>query len=488
MSATAAPARLLIARNLRAGERTSGLFWLRAAMVGAMLLALWGGYGSRAITGGPGVVLLRTILEIDYWALLIAGICFFPVLIAEERERGTLSLLRLAGFRPLGFLLGQSLSAFLGCLLVLAVQVPFLLLAVALGGTSARQVGVALLILLLHAVTVYGVALLAGAVSHTSRSAVRLALWLVFLVTFLPRWLEGWCAAAGFSVPMNAHLAPALLATLFDDTLSASALAKGIATHAGIALAAGLGAWLLFDARDEPSRARQRARAWVKPRVRPRFPAGPQAFRTLATRLAFGPVRLRLALLTIHLVLALIAVSTAGTTSALGLLLGLQTSVALLHGAILAARCTQSVRRERVAALLMLAGGPHAWLTQQRALRMRVLGAHLLAMLLVSLLMVAQFQFFSEAIAVPLGWTLCAGFFADRFGEHCGLTFARGPLAVTVLGGGAIILVTSSLAMAFAAGTGAFTGLVFFAGGPLVLLGAIMGSATVSRLPKLYAA
>ncbi len=449
-------ARLLVARNLRAAERTRGLIVLRAGIVAAVLVALWFGYRGRTYFGGPGRTLINAIFAIDYVALLVAGITLFPTLIADERERGTLPLLHLAGFRPLGFLLGQTLSALIGCLLVLFVQVPFLMLAVALGGTSPAYVADELLALLCCTIVVYAAALFSGAATRTSAGAIRLAL----VVVPGSVWLV---AQFGEDIELPAR---AVVSLVFGVVV-------------------GVLAWGLFEPRGEAgSAATTRASGGVV--ARPRFQSQHGVFAMLAARLAFGGVSPLAVVVFAHFGLAVLVLGGWGRLIplALGALVALQCALTLLHAGLSAAQAMQRVRRARVAGLFLLAGGPHRWLSEQRGLRMRVAGVHVSVVLLTSVLMTIAQDAPGELILVVVLWTLCAGFFADRFGEYCGLACARGALAVTVLGGGAIVFLTTLL--------GALSlspvGLAAIACSLLAFLGASMGSTTVSRLPKLYAA
>lgn len=491
MKLLSSPALLLVARNLRTSERTIGVFLLRVAVVSAVMVALWMGYGTRSFLGSPGAMLLTWLTWINFLALLLAGISLFPTLIAEEREQRSLSLLRLAGFGATGFLLGQSLSAFAYTLLMFAVQVPFLLLAVALGGTSTKQVALTVLVLTAGAIVIYAAALLAGALAKTTRGASRFALLLVPMVTFLPAWLaplETYLYGSSHLARLSSHLTPTLLIALRVESVQWADIAPGLGMQLAIAAGAGLLAVLAFDARgDEEGTARPRAAAHRQRRGR--YPAGAAAFRALANR---GPGKLpwwALSALNHIALAAIILLPIVGRPlGGLGALLPLQSLVAVVDAATSAARSTHTVRKNRVAGLLLLAGGAHTWLQQQRLVRIQVTGVHVLATGLTSLAIAYGTPTSSaHQVFLIIPWLVGACYFADRFGERNGAVYRRAPGAVTLLGGFAIGAIVTIAAAYASARTGSAAGVCLISVMLFFTLGIALGVATKKHLEKLYA-
>jgi ABC-type transport system involved in multi-copper enzyme maturation permease subunit len=95
---------------------------------------------SQGLAAAPGLNLLEWLSWSNMVLIALAGVSFFATAISEEKEEETLGLLKMAGINPLGLLLGKSTSRLVGTLLLLAVQFPFTLLAITLGGATLTQV------------------------------------------------------------------------------------------------------------------------------------------------------------------------------------------------------------------------------------------------------------------------------------------------------------------------------------------------------------
>lgn len=88
----------------------------------------------------PGLQFLYGILFLNVLFILLAATSYFASSITEEKEEGTIALLTIAGVSPTGLLLAKSTTRILEGILLLAVQLPFALLAVTLGGVMWDQV------------------------------------------------------------------------------------------------------------------------------------------------------------------------------------------------------------------------------------------------------------------------------------------------------------------------------------------------------------
>jgi hypothetical protein len=91
-------------------------------------------------SGAPGLVFFDSVVFINLFFISLAGLSYFSSAITEEKEEMTLGLLRMTNLNPLSILLGKSASRQVGALLLLASQLPFTLLAVALGGVTTAQI------------------------------------------------------------------------------------------------------------------------------------------------------------------------------------------------------------------------------------------------------------------------------------------------------------------------------------------------------------
>lgn len=143
-------------------------------------------------TGAPGLTFFSEVVYTNFFFITLTGLSYFAGAIAEEKEEGTLGLLRMTNLGPLTILLGKSSSRLLGIALLLLVQLPFTLLAVTLGGVSIHQVFAAYVSLGAYIFFVCNLALLFSVmVARVSLASMitSMALLLFFFIPVLCRAL-----------------------------------------------------------------------------------------------------------------------------------------------------------------------------------------------------------------------------------------------------------------------------------------------------------
>jgi hypothetical protein len=150
----------LFVRSVRQTTRSSGTYLLRAGLTGAILLALIGAHIASFRIGAPGLMFVRIVFFLNYFYLGLAGCGFFVTAIAEEKEEGLFGLLRMTNLNALSILLGKSTSRLCAVLLLIAVQIPFLMLGVTMGGISVHRILSAYCLLGLVALSAANLALL----------------------------------------------------------------------------------------------------------------------------------------------------------------------------------------------------------------------------------------------------------------------------------------------------------------------------------------
>lgn len=161
----------LFIRSLREDTRARLPPILRTAMVVIVLLVLWASQREFAYRTAAGQELLAIVMVLNAGFLAVAAVSIFPSAITEEKEDETLPLLRMTNLNPLSILLGKAGPRLLGAMLLLAVQVPFTILAITLGGVKMSQVLGAYAILGATAVFLCGLALLASVYCRTALRA-----------------------------------------------------------------------------------------------------------------------------------------------------------------------------------------------------------------------------------------------------------------------------------------------------------------------------
>ena len=107
--------------------------------------------------GSPGLKVFNWLTWCDALVISAAAVIVFAPVIGSEREAGSLSLLRMTGTSPLTLVVGHSLGGIvIGCLLI-AVQLPFTVLTITLGGVLWDQVLAGFLALLAHLILCAGI-------------------------------------------------------------------------------------------------------------------------------------------------------------------------------------------------------------------------------------------------------------------------------------------------------------------------------------------
>jgi len=138
----------LFIRSLREDLRARLPPILRAALVLLILLIVGANQRKFGWSGAPGREFLGMLMMLNLAFIGVAALSIFPSAIAEEKEDGTLTLLRMTNLNPLSILLGKGATRLISALMLLAAQIPFTMLAVTLGGVTITQI--------LHAYAILG--------------------------------------------------------------------------------------------------------------------------------------------------------------------------------------------------------------------------------------------------------------------------------------------------------------------------------------------
>jgi ABC-type transport system involved in multi-copper enzyme maturation permease subunit len=254
----------LFVRSLREDTRSRLPTILRVALVVLILLILWSNQRSFTNRATPGREFFLMIMMLNLGFIAIAATSIFSSSIAEEKEDETLTLLRMTRLSALAILFGKSTSRLLSALLLLAVQIPFTLLAITLGGISLNQVWGAYAILGTTTFFLCNLALLSSVYSRTTIRAgfltgfmgglLYVVLPFIGIITTLrmggpptPAVLSGGTfAQQAWGLVLQANPVWALIA-LLETNLGGVLSVK----HLWINVIGGLGcfalSWLLFD-------------------------------------------------------------------------------------------------------------------------------------------------------------------------------------------------------------------------------------------------
>ena len=173
-------------------------FLLGASFLCMMLFAWVENVVSIAAT--PGLNFFSYITYTNFVFITLGGMSFFTSTITEEKEEQTLGLLKMAGVNPLGILLGKLGPRLLNALLLLAIQFPFVQLAVTLGGVHSRQIQAAYTTLAGYILLMAGLGILASVIARRTRQAA-LMICMTILVPLILQGLLSILSSGGTQFP-----------------------------------------------------------------------------------------------------------------------------------------------------------------------------------------------------------------------------------------------------------------------------------------------
>ncbi|MBL8849029.1 MAG: hypothetical protein JNG89_05070 [Planctomycetaceae bacterium] len=258
------PTFALFLRALRTDVRLLHPHIMRMALLAFGLIALVRVQALSFVMGAPGRDFFSQLTFINLFFASLAGPFLFATCITEEKEEQTLGLLRMADIGALSLLVGKLAPRLTGALLILAVQFPFTLLAITLGGVAWQQVVVAFCGLLAHTFLAANLGLFCSVVSHRSGTAAGLAILLLLahfilppvvysvLSTYVPLPASGWIAtlharALEFSEEWYHATATWMMFNIMTTGFAGNAMNVQVVSNVIAGIAIFLVAWAVFD-------------------------------------------------------------------------------------------------------------------------------------------------------------------------------------------------------------------------------------------------
>ncbi|MCH9653078.1 MAG: hypothetical protein K0U86_11885 [Planctomycetes bacterium] len=158
----------------------------RFACIGIVFLILFSSWLTSSRISSPGLDFFTKIVWLNFWLVTLAGIGFFSTAITEEKEENTLPLLQLAGLNTLALLLGKSTVRALRVILLLLGQLPFLMLAIALGGITPLQIYATIIAMIAYVILIANFSLLCSVYANRSGIAISLVVAALFIFFISP--------------------------------------------------------------------------------------------------------------------------------------------------------------------------------------------------------------------------------------------------------------------------------------------------------------
>jgi ABC-type transport system involved in multi-copper enzyme maturation permease subunit len=289
------PALALFERSLRLETRSALMCWSRAGLLILILFVLIPIQSSAraGMFGAPGLHFLQEMVWLNLVFITLAGLSYFASAITEEKEEMMLGLLRMTDLSSVSILLGKSTSRLVGALLLLLVQVPFVLLAVTLGGVGLLQITASYGTLLAYLFLVCNLALLFSVVfrNTTTAAAFTLMVLMMFLighywVAFIMQDLTSTGRVnpqRGIGLILTAlidfwrHATPSdRLGAIFQTGFAGPAIGFQVASNLVLGVLLFLLAWMVFEpcTREEKEAAPARQLFFRRATRRSRIPPG----------------------------------------------------------------------------------------------------------------------------------------------------------------------------------------------------------------------
>ncbi len=187
----------LLVRSLRQDSRNLFAHLSRSGIVLMMVVIVYSIMANEYLSVSPGLQVFQAVLWLNFLFISMAAIGYFATSITEEKSEGTLGLLRMAGISPLSLLFGKSVTRLWLALVLIAVQFPFALLAITLGGVDLTQVAATYVSLGAYTFFLSGVATLCSVASRKSLRAVVYMAVLSVLLWILPSIMDAVDDVAG---------------------------------------------------------------------------------------------------------------------------------------------------------------------------------------------------------------------------------------------------------------------------------------------------
>jgi ABC-type transport system involved in multi-copper enzyme maturation permease subunit len=235
------PTFALFSRALREDARAKFPTVLRVVALLVLLGFIVSGTAFLDRGDAAGLTLLDTVTTLNLIGITLLGLATFGSVITEEKEDGSLALLRLTRLNPLAIILGKSGSRLVGGLLFLLSQLPFALLSVTLGGVGTGQIYHCYAVLAAQLVFLCGLGLFFSVLCQKTRTAITA---MVFICSLLFVVMTMGVAFESFN-PLRD------LEAIIGDTSGGALLSRR--HYASVPFLGGLGgaffllAWLCYD-------------------------------------------------------------------------------------------------------------------------------------------------------------------------------------------------------------------------------------------------
>jgi len=181
----------LIGRSMRIDARSKQTHLVRLGLLGLIYCALWFAIWRQSSFGAPGLRFFFGVGYLNLVVMTLVGISYFATSISEEKEEESLGLMMMAGISPLGILVGKSAGRLIQAAMLLALQYPFALLSVTMGGITYDQISAAFVALAAYMVLLFGLGLICSTIGANNRLAIGWTIAGLSVYVLIPLFAAG---------------------------------------------------------------------------------------------------------------------------------------------------------------------------------------------------------------------------------------------------------------------------------------------------------
>ena len=192
----------LLERSLRIDARALGPHRVRFGLMVAISIALHFALLDSLRLGAPGLRFFNTTVVLNVIFMTLLGVSYFSSTITEEKDEEALGLMLMTGISPLVILLGKSGGRLIQSLLLVAVQYPFTLLAVTMGGVTTTQIQAVYFALLAYLGLLAGIGLFCSTLARNSQMAAVWTTVLLLVYFVIPVCCRSYLINAGPGIRM----------------------------------------------------------------------------------------------------------------------------------------------------------------------------------------------------------------------------------------------------------------------------------------------
>jgi hypothetical protein len=239
----------LFRQTIQCDTRSLGFFFLRLGLAFLLTFCFYLFQTQASRTGGAkGLMLFTAISGVNICFTYISSFCLFLPLVREEKEEDTLGLILMTGISPFAYIVGKCGSRMATFVMMLAIQLPFTVLCVTLGGISLKLVLLAYLLVFSFMFFQSSLCFFVSLFTNSFISGIFITCAFSYLAHYLLMLVTAYAGKGALGYTLHGSevfFFPVILLVEYLSSFGAGASDKGIIAFMAACLVAGVGFFLL---------------------------------------------------------------------------------------------------------------------------------------------------------------------------------------------------------------------------------------------------